>query len=83
MCFFQSFSKQLILSILKGHEKCLIKMFTFMLLTEQEVKFYRKRASGMELLIVTDAFRASCLRKIPIVGRFRFTLTSYKLQAYT
>lgn len=54
-----------------------------MLLTEQEVKFYRKRASGMELLIVTDAFRASCLRKIPIVGRFRFTLTSYKLQAYT
>lgn len=51
-------------------------MFTFMLLTEQEVKFHRKRASGMELLIVTDAFRASCLRKISIVGRFRFKLTS-------
>lgn len=42
-------------------------MFTFILLTEQEVKFYRKRASGMELLIVTDAFRAMS-RKISIVG---------------
>ena len=77
LCFFQSFPKQpLILSILKGHDKYLIKMFLFMLLTEQEVVFYRKRASGMELLIVTHAFSGSCLRKISIVGRFRFKLTS-------
>lgn len=40
LCFFQSFPKQpLILSILKGHDEYVIKIFLFMLLTEQEVMF--------------------------------------------